>query len=333
MAQYKTVYKQRENAMETIDIFVPLAYYIGAYRIKTELEDLSLKYLYPDEYRRIEEQKYRIEEDSLSCLIEMINTIKRILENKEIPNDIKIRVKNIYGIYKKIKENKKISDIHDLLALKVMVDDIDNCYRTLGAIHNEYHPVNNTFRDFICIPKDNMYQSLHTTVFAPDNRLVQTQIRTFEMDNIASFGLTAYWDINKGEARNKMQEDLKNKYQFFNSLVEINDMFGDNREFVDRVKHELFGDKIYVYSSKGDRFELPKGSTGIDFAYKYDEELANSMVSLEINGLEKKPEQVLRNDDRVTIITSAYADGPKEDWVNHVKTTHAKRKIKEYSKR
>lgn len=327
---YKTVYKQRENAMETMDIFVPLAYYIGAYKIKSELEDLSLKYLYPDTYRRIEEKKNKIEEESTCCLIEMYNTIKKILTDKEIPNSIKIRTKNIYGIYKRLKEENKLSDIHDLLALKIMVDDIDNCYRTLGVVHSVYHPLNDTFKDYICNPKTNMYRSLHTTVFAPADRLVQTQIRTFDMDNIADFGLTAYWDINKGEARDKMQKDLKEKYQFFNSLVEINKMFGDNREFVDKVKSELFADKIYVYTTKGEIIELPSGSTAIDFAYELGENIGNTMVGVEINGKYEMPEAILKNKDIVKIITNNYSYGPKNDWLDVVKTTQAKRKIKEF---
>ena len=260
----------------------------------------------------------------------MHNTIKKLLLNKEIPNSIKIRTKNIYGIYKRLKEENKLSDIHDLLALKVMVDNIDNCYKTLGVVHSVYHPLNDTFKDYICNPKTNMYKSLHTTVFAPDDRLVQTQIRTFEMDNVADFGLTAYWDVNKGEARDKMQKDLKEKYQFFNSLVEINKMFGDNREFVDTVKSELFADKIYVYTTKGDIIELPSGSTAIDFAYELGENVGNTMVGVLINGKYAMPETILHNKDIVKVITNNYSYGPRDNWLDVVKTTQAKRKIKEF---
>ena len=328
--QYKTVYKQRENAMETMDIFVPLAYYIGAYKIKSELEDLSLKYLYPDIYRRIEEKKTKIEIDSSDCLIEMYNTIKKLLKNKDIPNKIKIRTKNIYGIYKRLKEENKLSDIHDLLALKVMVDNIDNCYKTLGVVHSVYHPLNDTFKDYICNPKTNMYKSLHTTVFAPDDRLVQTQIRTFEMDNIADFGLTAYWDMNKSEARNTMQKDLKEKYQFFNSLVEIDKMFRNNKDFVDKIKSELFADKIYVYTTKGEIIELPSESTAIDFAYEIGDDVGNTMVGAEINGKIAMPETILHNKDIVKVITNNHSYGPRDNWLDIVKTTQAKRKIKEF---
>ena len=199
--QFKSEFKQKENAMETMDIFVPLAYYIGAYRIKSELEDLSLQYLYPDKYKRIEEVKFKIEDDSQRCLQEMLQTINEIMSNNNIPHEIKVRTKNIYGIYKRLEAGHKIADIHDLLSLKIMVDSIANSYQTLGLIHSKYHPINDKFKDYIYNPKTNMYQSLHTTVFGSDDRLVQTQIRTFDMDKIASFGLTAYWDINRGNAR------------------------------------------------------------------------------------------------------------------------------------
>ena len=197
--EFKSEFKQKENSLETIEIFVPLAYYIGAYRIKSELEDISLQYLKPDMYKKIEEKKQEIEEDSEKCLKEMLLTISSMLENNNIPNEIKVRTKNIYGIYKRISEGHKLTDIHDLLSLKVMVDDVTKCYQTLGMIHSKYHPINDKFKDYICNPKTNMYRSLHTTVFGEEEKLVQTQIRTFEMDKIASFGLTAYWNINKNE--------------------------------------------------------------------------------------------------------------------------------------
>ena len=332
--QFKNVYKQRENSMETMNIFVPLAYYIGAYRIKTELEDLALKYSFPDDYRRIELQKMMIEEETNDCLITMHNTLKGELADKNIPNEIKVRIKNIYGIYKKLKEDGNLSDLNDLLALKIVVNNDDNCYRSLGVVHKIYHPVNGTIRDYICTPKANMYQSLHTTVFAPDNRLVHTQIRTTDMDKIASFGLTAYWDINKGEARNKMQEEIRSQYRFCNSLEAINELSGDdNKAFMERINNDLFADKIYVYTSTGERIDLPKGSTAIDFAYAIDENLGNTMIGVQINGENKPPKSVLYNNDRVVIITNNYSKGPDENWLDAVKTTHARRKIIEFKAR
>ena len=331
--EYKSEFKQKENSMETMEIFVPLAYYIGAYRIKSELEDISLQYLYPEKYKKIEDIKSKIELDSSSCLQEMLQTIKEILNNKDIPNEIKVRTKNIYGIYKRMEEGHKLSDIHDLLSLKIMVDEVSNCYQTLGIIHSQYHPINDKFKDYIYNPKTNMYRSLHTTVFGPEDRLVQTQIRTFDMDKVASFGLTAYWDISKGNARDTMQYDLKNKYQFFKSLVEINKVFGDNQEFVRQIKSELFADKIYVYTTKGDVIELPKGSTPIDFAYKIHTDIGNTMVSAIVNDKTVDADYVLHNKDRVRIITDILSYGPREEWIDKAKTTKAKRKIREFSKK
>ncbi len=331
--EFKSEFKQKENALETMEIFVPLAYYIGAYRIKSELEDLSLQYLKPDMYKKIEERKLRLEESSNDCLKEMLYKIETLLNDKNIPNEIKIRTKNIYGIYKRLNEGHKLSDIHDLLALKIMVDEVENCYRTLYLIHNEYHPINDKFKDYICNPKTNMYQSLHTTVFGPDDRLVQTQIRTFDMDKVASFGLTAYWDEQKGKARDVMQDDLKQKFQFFKSLTEINSMFGDNQQFVNQVKTELFADRVYVYTTKGDIIELPKGATPIDFAYKIHTDIGNTMVGVFVNDEFVPIDYVLHNKDRVRIVTDELSYGPRIDWIDKAQTSLAKRKIKEFSKK
>lgn len=331
--QFKSEFKQKENAMETMDIFVPLAYYIGAYRMKSELEDISLQYLYPDKYKAIQDIQLKIKDDSKQCLEEMLYTIDGILTDKDIPHHIKMRTKNIYGIYKKLESGYKLSDIHDLLALKVMVDDIANCYQTLGLVHSKYHPLNDKFKDYIFNPKTNMYRSIHTTVFGENDRLVQTQIRTFDMDQIASFGLSSYWNINKGNAREVMQEDLKNKYQFFKSLVEINHVFADNQEFVRQVKSELFADKIYVYTTKGDIIELPKGATAIDFAYKIHSDIGNTMVGAVVNDKPVDVDYVLQNKDRVRIITDDLSYGPREEWIDKVKTTKAKRKIREFKRK
>ncbi len=331
--QFKSEFKQKENALETMEIFVPLAYYIGAYRIKSELEDLSLQYLKPDMYKRIEEKKLKIEEDSDKCLKEMLGTIEHLLNNQNIPNEIKVRTKNIYGIYKRLSEGHKLSDIHDLLSLKIMVDTIANCYQTLGLIHSKYYPINDKFKDYICNPKTNMYRSLHTTVFGENDRLVQTQIRTFEMDKIASFGLTAYWDAEKGKARDIMQQDLKNKFQFFNSLIEINSMFGDNQQFVSQVKRELFSDKVYVYTPKGNIIELPKGSTPIDFAYKLSTDIGNTMVGVFVNDEAVPVDYILQNKDRVRIITDDLSFGLRDDWEDKAHTSYAKQKIKEFSQK
>lgn len=331
--EFKSEFKQKENALETLEIFVPMAYYIGAYRIKSELEDLSLRYLKPDMYKKIGDKKQRIELESNTCLKEMLNEINFMLDDDNIPHEMKVRTKNIYGIYKKLSEGGKISDIHDLLALKIMVDNVKNCYQTLGLVHSKYNPINGMFKDFIHNPKTNMYRSIHTTVFAPEDRLVQTQIRTFDMDKIASFGLTSYFDIEKGNVREIMQKELKEKYQFFNSLIEINKVFGDNKEFVRQVKNELFANKVYVYSSKGEIIELPKGATPIDFAYKIHTDIGNTMVATKVNDEYVDVDYKLQNNDRVMIITDDLSFGPRKEWIDKAVTTRAKRKIKEFNKK
>ncbi|MBQ9024610.1 MAG: bifunctional (p)ppGpp synthetase/guanosine-3',5'-bis(diphosphate) 3'-pyrophosphohydrolase [Bacilli bacterium] len=330
--EFKDPFKQKENSIETLDIFAPLANYIGAYRIKSELEDISLSYLKPDKYKKIKENLKIVEEDSKPCLTEMLNAIKNILSDNNIPNEIKIRTKNIYGIYQQLEDGLRMNDIHDLMTLKIMVDTISNCYQTLGIIHSKYNPLCSKFKDYIYNPKSNMYRSLHTTVFA-DERLVQAQIRTFDMDKIASFGLTTYWDINKGQARDEMQKDLNDEFQFYKSLKQIDKMFVDNEDFVERVKEELLkSKKIYVYTPKGDRMELPAGSTPIDLAYKIHTQLGNTMVAAIVNDEYVPVEYVLQNKDIVKIITDPKSFGPRKDWLDKAQTTKAKRKILEFNK-
>ena len=330
---FKSEFKQKENSLETMEIFVPLAYYIGAYRIKSELEDISFGYLYPKEYRDIEERLNNKRIENESCLNEMLLNIEEILNTESIPHEIKVRTKNIYGIYKRLDSGyKKICDIHDLLSLKIMVDDIKNCYITLGLIHDKYHPINDRFKDYICNPKTNLYKSLHSTVFGPKEKLVQTQIRTFDMDKVASFGLTAHWDINKGDARYTMQEELGKKSQMFKSLSDVNIMFKDNQDFVSQVKGELFSDKIYVYlpNLNGEVLEIPKGSNIVDLACYMD--LENILVGAKVNDEIVPIDHILENKDRVIVLTDDLAYGHRKNLINRANTEYAKKKIMGFSK-
>ena len=324
--EFKSPFKQKENAIETMEIFVPLAYYIGAYRLKSELEDISFWYLYPNDYKSIEDRLKSKQSENEVCLNEMLLSINEILNNELIPHEIKVRTKNIYGIYKRIREgDKKICDIHDLLSLKIMVDSIKNCYITLGLIHSKYYPVNYRFKDYICSPKTNLYQSLHSTVFGPNDKLVQTQIRTFAMDRVASFGLTAHWDISKGDARYTMQEELRKKSPMFRSLVDINVMFKDNQDFVDQVKGELFAEKIYVYTATGERIELPKGANIIDLACYMN--IENILEGAKVNDEMIPIDYVLQNKDRVILLTDNLSYGYREEWAEKANTIYAKKKI------
>ena len=323
--EFKSEFKQKENSLETMEIFVPLAYYIGAYRIKSELEDISFRYLKPDKYLELLEKLDKSDISNSRCLEEMLLDINDILSCNSIPHEIKVRTKNIYGIYKRLEEGHKMSDIHDLLSLKIMVDEIKNCYVAMGLIHSRYKPINDKFKDYICNPKTNLYSSLHTTVFGPDEKLVQTQIRTFDMDKVASFGLTAYWDINKGIAREVMQEDLRTKSQLFKSLTDINLMFKDNQDFVTQIKGELFADKIYIYTSNGRVIELPKGSNIIDFAcYSGIEHI---LVGAKVNDELVPLDYELKNKDRVISLVDELSFGYRSDWIDKANTSFAKKKL------
>lgn len=331
--QFKSEFKQKENAKETLLLYVPLADRLGMHIIKSELEDLSLKYYNSDAYQRVRDIRMKIDEDTKQCREEMLQTINKVLTDANIPHELKIRTKNIYGIYKRLEQGQKLSDIHDLLALKILVDNVAKCYPTLGLVHDKYFPMNNRFKDYIANPKTNLYSSLHTTVFGAEGRLVQIQIRTFEKEKIASYGLTAFWNINKGNARNIMQENLKNKYQFFESLVEIDQTFANNQEFVEHIQQELLSQRVYVYTNKGEIMELPSGSTAIDLAYKIHTELGNKMVGATVNDNPVDCDYILHNKDRVRIITDDLSLGPNIGWLDKVKTTKAKRQIKAYVKK
>ena len=324
---FKKENKQKDISIETMEIFVPLAYNIGAYQIKTELEDLSLSYLKPQEYKKTKEETDLLLMKSEEFLKEMLNNISSLLNDKNVPNEIKIRVRNIYGIYRRRCEGQEMRNIHDLLALKVIVNEVASCYLSLGYIHSLYKPINSKFKDYICNPKTNMYQCLHTTVFGPEDMLVQAQIRTPEMYMIDSYGIAAYWNLKKENASDVMQEVVENKCQFFKSLVEIDEQYADNRKFVEQVKKELLGGNVYVYTTDGVVLQLPVGFTPVDFAYMIDPMNASKFVAAYVNDRKVADDYILQNKDRVRILTSKKSL-PKEEWKDSVQTTRALTLIK-----
>ena len=327
----KKVEKRIENARETMDIYVPISRYLGLDCFKTELEDLSLQYLKPDSYKKISDQRAKIEAESQDLLNEMLFKIKRLLDDRGIPNELKVRIKNIYEIYKKIDSGENLYNIHNLLAIKVLVDEVNNCYSAFGIVHQAYNPIPNKFKDYICNPKTNMYRSLHTTVFGPGGRLVQAQIRTFEMEKINTIGLAAYWDAEKGNARNAMLADLKEKFQFFRSLKEIDEMFPDNHQFVTQVKNELFSERVYVNTLNGYVYELPKGSTIIDLAFRINPDLASTLVGAFVNDQLVPIDYILKCQDRVRLLMDDFSFGSHKDWFDKAYTSYAKRKILEFN--
>lgn len=326
--QYKSEYKQKENSQETLLLYVRLADRIGLHVLKRELEDLSLQYINNDEYNRIKEMRLKVAEDSKECIQEMLGTINDLLNNQNIPHEEMVRIKNIYGIYKKIQRGYRLTEIHDFLSLKVIVDNINDCYPTLRWIHWKYKPINRKFKDYISVCKPNGYQSLHTTIFGEDGRLVQTQIRTPQMNQVASYGLAANWGDYPENANLVMQQEWKTNDPFYDSLVEIDSQYANDKEFVDQVYRELLGDRISVYTQTG-KLELPKGATPIDVAYNIHTEVGNNMVGAIINGKEAEIGKQLKQNDNVRIITDDTSIGPNASWLTQTATTKAKRKIKE----
>ena len=328
--QYHKPSKQQEIAQETMEIFVPLANFVGSYHLKTELEDLSLLYLNPEKYQEAAIIRHNQEVGYNYLLEEMKSNISKNLTEQQIQSKIYTRVKNVYGIYKHLQQGRKTSEMHDLLSLKIIVDTIPNCYLTLGVVHKMYHPLNEKFKDYIFNPKTNLYSSIHTTVFGPNNRLVQSRIRTQEMDILAYNGLTA-WQLYQNLSNNNMQKYLKLNYQTYKSLIEIDKTYDENEQFLIQVMSELFADKIYVYTPKGELIELPINATPIDFAYQIHTELGHNMKKDLVNDEEVPFGYHLKTGDRVRIITEGLTNEQilEQDAV----TARAKRKIHEKNKK
>lgn len=330
--EYKKDERRKEIALQTLEIYVPLAYYIGAYRIKSELENYCLMYLKPETYGDLSKKLNTIYNSNKKMLHKMLTDTKKKLNAEGIKCNLEIRYKDISSVYKKMLNRGTFENIHDLLGIVVTVKNKRDCYLALMYIHELYVPLNFKFKDFIVKPKTNMYQALHTTVFGPGDRLVQFQIRTKEMERIASLGLTSYWFKNRKLAKEDMQKDLEKNFQFFKSIEELDSNIVDNIEFLKLIKRELFSDNVYVRTTRGEIIELPNSSTPIDFAYKIHSELGNTMIAAVVNDEIVPFDYQLQNNDRIRIITdgSVYID--RRPWLDMVVTTHAKKKINEYLK-
>ena len=329
--KYKEEKKQQRSAIETLSIFVPLAYFIGAFRLKCELEDICLSYLKPDIYNDLLEKSNVIRKEYIKCIDETEKKLHDVLTKNNIKFDMRARVINVYNIYKKIKKGYKLSEIHDLVNLKVIIDKEEDCYKVLGLVHKCYAPMNYKFKDYIAVPKTNMYRSLHTTVFGPDEHIIQIQIKTYDMDNINTYGLASYWNKYRSDGAKKMQNELINKYQFISTITSMNDIIEDDKDFILKIKNEIFSNNIYVYTASGDIIELPNGSTPIDFAYKVHSDIGNHLYKCFVNGDEVSLKYKLKNKDRIMVITKESCT-PNKKWINFVVTTMAKRKIKDYFK-
>jgi len=318
---------RKRKAKETIEILVPIAHRLGLSQIKSELEVNSLKYYKPDAFVSVEENLNNTEEERQNCIKEMIRRISELLVENNIKFEIKGRVKSIYSIYNKLQRGKKFSEIYDIYGLRVIVDTESDCYQVLGIIHSKFKPKPNRFKDYIANPKTNMYQSLHTTVFGYDNKLYEVQIRTHEMDEVAERGIASHWSYK--EKGKKLQSSMEQKLQLFRSIMELNETNESAEDFVNSVKDEVLGDNIYVYTPKGDVFELPKGSTPVDFAYKVHSKIGETMVGALINDNLVPLSTELHDGDIVKINTSKNSK-PSLEWVNFAKTSSAKNRIKAY---
>ncbi len=327
--QYKKPEKQIRCAEETLNIFVPLAYFIGAFRLKCDLEDMCLSYLEPETYESLKKTQQEVLKSYETCVHTAERDVSELLHKHHLKHTIRTKIMNVYQIYKKLNKGYRIHDIHDLVNIKIMVKKRVDCYKALGLIHTLYTPVNQKFKDYIACPKTNMYRSLHTTVFGPDNRLVQFQVKTVQMDNINTIGLAAYWEEFKDEGTSKMQHDLKMNYQFFTSLQDLNSVAVNDSDFIAKVKDEIFTNTIYVYSLSGEVIELPYDSTVLDFAYKIHTNLGHHTYKAYVNGLPASLDRALNNKDRVLIVPSDEVH-PLEEWLSYVTTSHATRMIKDY---
>lgn len=323
--------RQKAKAHETLDIFAPIAHHLGIHKIKSELEDLSLRYLKPDVFYDIAEKlnKTKLERDK--TVFDMQKSVSELLDEHHINHEIKGRAKSIYSIYNKLDKGKKFSDIYDLLALRILVHTEQECYLALGIIHSKFRPLPKRFKDYIAMPKPNMYQSLHTTVFGIDGYLFEIQIRTYDMDEVAENGIASHWAYKEGSGpvRVDVMNQTEQKLQFFKSIIDLSRDKMSSEDFVNSVKDDILNNNIYCFTPKGDVIELPVGSTPLDFAYRIHTRVGETTVGAIVNNNIVSLNYELKNNDIVKINTNK-SSTPSKEWINMVKTTQARNKIKSF---
>lgn len=322
--------KQQRIAKETLEIYAPIAGILGIWRLKWQLEDLCFKYLYPEEFHKLE---YEYEVEKKAERNNFFNRIKKELtpqlKEEKIANEIEVRFKHLYSIYQKMKtKSREFSEIYDVFALRVIVNDVNDCYKVLGIIHTIWKPKPNRFKDYIAVPKPNGYRSLHTTVFGPDGRPVEFQIRTREMHEESIYGLAAHWHYKA-----QRQENTNKQPTWIKEIIDIQKEFSDTNDFVHKIQLDVFHDRIFVFSPKGDAIELPDGATPIDYAYAIHTKIGNSAAQAVINEKIGKLDQELKNGDVVEIITEKNKVYPSKDWLKFVKTKKAREAIKQDAKK
>ncbi len=328
--------RQIANARETMDLYAPLANRLGIYSLKWELEDLSFKYLYPDEYHEIVKGLDKKRDERLAFIDNIMNDLRVELKNARITAEVTGRAKHIYSIYRKMKrDNSTLDQIYDLFALRILVNSVRDCYAVLGIVHDLYNPMPGRFKDYISVPKKNMYQSIHTTLIGPKGTPFEVQIRTWEMHRIAEFGIAAHWAYKEQSNKGKKKAVIvkEDKLAWLRETLEWQKDTENPEEFMNTLKKELFEDEVHVFTPKGDIKVLPKGSTPIDLAYAIHQEVGHRMIGAKINSKMMPIVTKLKNGDIVEIITSDSAKGPSRDWLKFVKSSGAKTKIQQWFKK
>lgn len=332
--QYQSPEKQIEKARETMDIYSPIAHRLGISKIKVELDDLSLQYLEPEKFKELKTEIDERLEERETFIDNIVHDVKECIDEAGIKADINGRVKHLFSIYKKmVNQHKTLDQIYDIFAVRIIVDSVRDCYAALGIIHEKYKPIPGRFKDYIAMPKSNMYQSLHTTLISKSGQPFEIQIRTYDMHKTAEYGIAAHWKYKEnltGTARDKEEEKLS----WLRQILEWQRDTEDNKEFMSTVKTDLdlFAEQVYCFTPNGDVKNLPSGSTPIDFAYSIHSAVGNKMVGARVNGRQVPVTYELQNGDRVEIITSQNSKGPSRDWLAIVKSAQARNKINQWFK-
>ncbi len=332
---YMTEAKQREKAQETLDIYAPLAHRLGISKIRTEMEDLCFQYLNPDAYYDLKEKIERKQIERESFVKSIVSDLKQKMEQSGIKGKVEGRSKHFFSIYKKmVNQNKTLDQIYDLFAVRAIVDTVRDCYGVLGVVHTMYTPMPGRFKDYIAMPKPNMYQSLHNTLIGPEGEPFEVQIRTWDMHRTSEYGIAAHWKYKEGKG-NKKGTSEEAKLTWLRQILEWQQDMSDNKEYLDTIKLDLniFNDQVYAFTPQGKVISLPKGSTTIDFAYMIHSAVGNKMVGARVDNKMVSIEYKIQNGDRIEILTSQNSRGPSRDWLNIVKSSQARTKINQWFKK